>query len=84
MKKLALMVGFGAGVMTAVLAAVENSPEYFTVSPAGTISVSDNGSTVFSEGNGNRYYLSVTPEQAENIKDRIISLVTAVPLSFGR
>ncbi len=70
--------------MTAVLAAVENSPEYFTVSPAGTISVSDNGSTVFSEGNGNRYYLSVTPEQAENIKDRIISLVTAVPLSFGR
>ena len=70
--------------MTAVLAAVENSPEYFTVSPAGTISVSDNGSTVFKEGEGNRYYLSVTPGQAENTKDRIISLVTAVPLSFGR
>lgn len=67
--------------LTAVLCAVENSPEYFTVSPEGSITVMDSGATIFTEGTGDRAYLSVTPEQAQNIRSRIIELVTSVPAS---
>lgn len=70
--------------LTAVLAAVEGGPEYFTVSPQGTITVTDSGATVFEEGDGNRAYLSVTPEQAENIKARIVSLITSEPAGYRR
>lgn len=70
--------------LTAVLAAVEGGPEYFTVSPQGTITVTDSGATVFGEGDGNRAYLSVTPEQAENIKARIVSLITSEPAGYRR
>ena len=70
--------------LTAVLAAVEGGPEYFTVSPQGTITVTDSGATVFGEGDGDRAYLSVTPEQAENIKARIVSLITSEPAGYRR
>lgn len=62
--------------LTAVLAAVENVPEYFSVSPSGRISVTDAGATLFEEGGGNRAYLFMTPEQAAAVKSRLISLVT--------
>ena len=62
--------------LTAVLAAVENGPEYFSVSPSGSISVTDAGATIFEEGEGNRAYLFISPEQAEAVKSRLISLVT--------
>ena len=70
--------------LTAVLAAVEGGQEYFTVSPQGTITVTDSGATVFEEGAGDRAYLSVTPEQAENIKARIVSLITSEPAGYRR
>ncbi len=68
--------------LTTVLAAVECGPEYFTVSPEGTITVTASGATVFEAGKGNRAYLSVTPQQAENVRERIISLVTSVPEKY--
>lgn len=70
--------------LTAVLAAVEGGPEYFTVSPQGSITVTDSGSTIFKEGNGDRAYLSVTPQQAENIKAHIVSLITSEPARYRR
>ena len=65
--------------LTAVLAAVENGPEYFTMSPWGRITVTDAGATIFEEGEGNRAWLSVTPLQAGKIKERIVSIVPSVP-----
>ena len=70
--------------LTAVLAAVEGGPEYFTVSPRGSITVTDSGGTIFKEGNGDRAYLSVTPQQAENIKTHIVSLITSEPARYRR
>lgn len=65
--------------LTAVMAAVEGGPEYFTVSPQGSITVTDAGATLFREGTGDRAYLSVTPEQAENIRAHLVSTITLPP-----
>ena len=70
--------------LTAVLAAVEGGPEYFTVSSQGTITVTDSGATVFEEGDGDRAYLSVTPGQAENVKAHIVSLITSEPAKYRK
>ena len=69
--------------LTAVLAAVEKEDfdEYFTLSPEGTVTVTDSGTMIFKEGKGNRRYLSVTPGQKEKIKAKFISLVTSPPES---
>lgn len=66
---------------TAVLYAVEGD-SWFTVSPCGTVEVTDRGCTRFTENeDGNVRFLSVTPEQAEAIKAHFIETVTSVPAS---
>jgi hypothetical protein len=57
----------------------------FTVSPVGRISVTDEGETVFTaDSNGNRRYLSVTPEQAAKIKTFFIKTISSKPLKYSR
>jgi len=64
---------------TAVVYAVEGD-SWFTVSEAGKIEVTDEGSTIYTpDPNGNRRYLSVTEEQAESLTDHIIEMATAKP-----
>lgn len=64
---------------TAVLYAVEGG-EWFTVSPAGRIEVTDEGSTLFTEDPaGNRRYLAVTPEQAGAILQHFVETITSIP-----
>lgn len=69
--------------LTAVLAAVENCREYFTVSSEGSVEVTAGGATIFREGEGDRVYLSASRSQAEKIKERLISLITAVPARYA-
>lgn len=64
---------------TAILYAVEGS-DRFTLSPAGTITVTDEGSTIFTpDENGNRRYLSVNQNQADSIKAYFVKVITSVP-----
>jgi len=64
---------------TAVLYAVEGD-SWFSVSEPGRITVTDEGSTLFTpDENGTRRYLSVNDEQAAAIKAHFIELVTAAP-----
>lgn len=65
--------------LTAVLYAVEGG-KWFTVSPRGRITVTDEGSTIFTpDENGDRQYLSVTPEQAEAIKTCFVNMIPSKP-----
>lgn len=67
---------------TAVLYAVGNK-DLFTISPAGKISVTDKGETVFAEDpKGNRRYLSVTSAQADSIKTYFIKVITSAPSKY--
>ena len=64
---------------TAVLYAVEGG-SWFTVSEPGFISVTDEGSTLFTpDPKGTRRYLSVTPDQAAAIRDHFIEMITTPP-----
>lgn len=69
--------------LTSVLYAVEGS-SYFTVSPAGKISVTEKGATEFTpDAAGNRYYLTVDSVQAANIKQHLVRMVTKQPLHYA-
>ncbi len=58
-------------------------PEMFTISGCGTITVTGDGHTAFSEGSAGRHrILSVTKEQADNIKAYFIKLITSRPISL--
>lgn len=60
----------------ALVYAVEGD-KWFGVSAPGTISISDGGTTTFTEsGDGRHTYLTVTPEQAEALTDHIVEIVT--------
>ena len=64
---------------TAVLYAVEGDT-WFTVSEPGNITVTDEGGTVFTpDPSGTRRYLSVTPEQADAIRNHFIEVITTPP-----
>lgn len=64
---------------TAILYAVEGSGR-FTLSPAGTITVTDEGSTIFTpDENGNRRYLSVDQNQADSIKAYFVKVISSAP-----
>lgn len=64
---------------TALMYAVEGA-EWFTVSPVGNITVTDEGSTLFCEdAQGDRQYISVNAEQAKAIVDHFVELIPAVP-----
>ena len=62
--------------LTAVLYAVDPQ-QFFNISPAGNIVVTDEGYTYFTKNAaGKHFYLSVTPEQAQAILDYFISFIT--------
>lgn len=62
--------------LTSVLYAVEGAGNYFGVSEAGDIVVNDNGSTTFTaNADGNRFYLTTTPEQKGAILARFLELI---------
>lgn len=69
---------------TSVLYAV-GGKGMFTVSPAGRINVSEKGETIFTpDPKGDRYYLSVTPEQADSVKAYFVNTITSKPLIFTK
>jgi inosine-uridine nucleoside N-ribohydrolase len=60
----------------ALVYAVEGD-RWFGVSAPGTISISDGGTTTFEESETGRHtYLTVSPEQAAALTDRIVEIVT--------
>lgn len=64
---------------TAILYAVEGGG-WFTVSPAGNITVTEEGSTLFTpDENGTRRYLSINQDQADSVKAHFIEMITSVP-----
>ena len=64
---------------TSVLYAVEGD-KWFTVSPAGRITVDDSGCTHFEPcEDGNRYYLGVDSQQAEAVLARFLEIVPSKP-----
>lgn len=68
--------------LTSVLYAVENCPDYFTESSKGTIEVTDEGGTIFTENpEADRSYLITDEQQRTNILNHFISVVTSVPES---
>lgn len=66
--------------LTSVLYAVEGAADYFGVSEPGTVSVTDDGHTVFTpSADGKHVILSVNKEQAARVKDYFIKLITEKP-----
>ena len=62
--------------LTAVLFAVQPE-DFFTLSPAGQVTVTDEGHTLFSpQPDGRHFYLSVTPDQARRILDFFVQKTT--------
>jgi len=69
--------------LTSVLYAAEPDSVFMDQSPQGIISVDSLGYTTFKEDeNGKHIYFSVTDEQAENIKNYFIRLITQKPLRY--
>ena len=67
---------------TALLAAVLLDRGYFTLSPAGTVTVEDNGATWFRpsrDGKGRDRFLVMNTEQAARVREAIVQLSVAVP-----
>lgn len=68
--------------LTAVLYAVEGA-KYFTLSPEGTIKVTDKGATIFTPvQGGNRRYLKVDREQAGLIREHFINVIRSKPKKY--
>jgi inosine-uridine nucleoside N-ribohydrolase len=66
--------------LTSLLYVVENSPEYFTVSPNGTVAVDDKGYTTFIPNeSGTRAYLQLKGDQPQKILNHFIELTTRQP-----
>ena len=67
---------------TALLAAVLPDRGYFTLSPAGAVTVEDNGATWFRpsrDGKGRDRFLSMSAEQAARVREVIVQLSVAPP-----
>jgi inosine-uridine nucleoside N-ribohydrolase len=65
---------------TAVLFAAETDTDYFGLSPPGTIRVNESGVTSFEPNpEGRHRYLTITPEQGERVKERLVDLLRATP-----
>lgn len=66
--------------LLSVLYAVEGSSGYFGMSPCGTVTIDEKGTTLFkADPNGNRAYLSISKEQAPVILNRFIELLSSKP-----
>jgi hypothetical protein len=62
------------------LYAVEGPEGYFTVSEPGTITVNDNGGTIWTDDpNGRMHYLKCDKQQQDNILKHFIGLITSKP-----
>ncbi|MCQ2142801.1 MAG: nucleoside hydrolase [Bacteroidales bacterium] len=67
---------------TAVLFAA-GEEDWFTISPYGTIEVTPEGSTLFTEDpNGTRRHISVTPEQAAALRDYLVAKIARKPACY--
>ena len=67
---------------TSVLYAVEGG-KWFTVSPAGKITVADNGVTRFEScADGDRYFLSVDAQQADAVLERFLEIIPSKPAVY--
>ena len=65
--------------LTAVLYAVDPQ-QFFNISPAGHIRITPEGFMRFEpQAGANRYYLSVTPEQAQAIREYFVRMITKKP-----
>ena len=64
---------------TALLAAVYPDRGYFTLSPVGTVTVEDNGGTLFAPGKGRDRYLSMSAEQTGRVREAIVQLCVVPP-----
>lgn len=67
---------------TALLYAVYPDRGYFDLSPAGTVTVEDNGATWYrpaKDGKGRHRYLVMRPEQATRVREAIVQLSVAPP-----
>ena len=66
--------------LTAVLYAVEDTKDYFSISEWGRIEADDEAHTLFyPDENGKHAYLSVNKEQVESVKNRLVELVSMKP-----
>ena len=69
--------------LTALLYAVEGG-DMFSISPAGRISVTDEGATSFTpDPSGNRHYLYTDKVQNEAIEKHFVEMISADPASFA-
>lgn len=67
---------------TALLYAVYPDRGYFNLSPAGTVTVADDGATVFrpgKDGKGRDRYLAMNAEQTARVREAIVQLCVAPP-----
>jgi len=64
---------------TSLLAAVYPDRGYFTLSPVGTVTVENNGGTLFAPGKGRDRYLSMNAEQNGRVREAIVQLCVAPP-----
>jgi len=67
---------------TALLAAVYPDRGYFSLSPAGTVTVEDNGATWFRpsrDGKGRDRFLTMSAEQAARVREAIVQLSVEPP-----
>ncbi|WP_226386590.1 nucleoside hydrolase [Gallalistipes aquisgranensis] len=70
--------------VTTVLYAVEPDAGYFGTSGPGRIVVTDGSQTLFeADPDGNRSYLTITPEQSRRVRDYFIRMITRVPRVYG-
>ena len=66
--------------LAAVLHAVSPDRSYFDLSAPGTITIADDGRTMFSPSPGGRHrYLIATPDQKERVLQAYVEVVTAQP-----
>ena len=66
--------------LTSVLYAVKGAADFFNESEPGTVSVTDDGHTVFTPSeSGKHIILSVDKEQAQRVKQYFIDLITTKP-----
>ncbi|GHT12844.1 nucleoside hydrolase [Bacteroidia bacterium] len=70
--------------LTSLLYVVENYPEYFTISPNGTVAVDDKGYTTFTaDKNGTHTYLQLKGDQPKKNLKRFIELTTRQPKTIN-
>lgn len=72
--------------LTAVLAALRPDGGYFTLSPSGRVDVESDGFTRFDadpKGQGRDRFLTMTPQQAERVREAFVWLTSTPPAPAG-